>query len=52
MKAPSSKDQAPEKLQGPSSKLQILKLVPKPLGFGVWDLGFLWKFELGAWCFF
>src|SRR5437016_3096061 len=43
---PSSKDQAPEKIQSPSSK----KAAPRPddLGFGPWDFSGAWTLVLGA----
>jgi hypothetical protein len=46
MKAPSSKDQAPEKLPIPNSKHQFATLE-----FGVWMLEFVWSLALGPWCF-
>jgi NodT family efflux transporter outer membrane factor (OMF) lipoprotein len=44
MKAPSSKFQAPEKLQITSSN-------GHPPRFGILSLGFLWSLVLGIWCF-
>jgi hypothetical protein len=58
-KAPSTKIQAPEKLQTSISKLQsaaqsaqvvVLKF-DDSLKFEVWSLQFLWSLDLGAWSF-
>src|SRR6516225_5120140 len=46
-KAPSSKLQAPEKLQSSSSK--PLSFVERQIG--AWNLKFLWSLDVGAWCF-
>src|SRR5256885_24043 len=43
-KAPSTKLQAPTKLQTPSSKIRSTV-------FGVWSLVFLWSLVLGIWSF-
>src|SRR5438876_585511 len=44
--APSSKNQAPEKLQTPSFK------APTRRGLGAWSLVLLWRLVFGAWRFF
>src|SRR5947208_2012152 len=45
MKAPSSRLQAPE-------KLQITRTNGHRTRFGIWSLGLLWSLALGIWCFF
>jgi hypothetical protein len=47
-KAPSSKLQAPEKLQTPSFKMGLSQFEGL---FGAWSLMFLWTLELGPWSF-
>jgi hypothetical protein len=63
--APSSKPQAPEKLQVPSSKRSMTRQGARPFvenvgwvsvagapgqnTFGIWCLVFLWNLELGTW---
>ena len=44
MKAPSSKDQAPENLQVPNTKA-------RSTARGSWNLGLFWSLVRGAWCF-
>src|ERR1043166_2089998 len=48
-KTPSTNIQAPDKLQAPSSKCS--RDARRGLGFGIWNLGFVWCLVLGAWCF-
>jgi hypothetical protein len=47
MKAPSTKHQAPEKLQTPSSKSDVRSTSV----FDVWNLDLFWSLVLGAWSF-
>jgi hypothetical protein len=64
-KIPSSKLQAPEKLQAPSSKTALSRCIRSvggdrgfaggqtciATGIGIWSLGFLWSLVFGAWSF-
>src|SRR5260221_13566267 len=44
---PNPKSQKTSKLQMPKARLGHQRLI-SCLGFGIWDLGFLWSLELGA----
>jgi hypothetical protein len=46
IKAPTSKHQAPENIQAPTSKLAG----GRRAGLGAWNLELLWCLVLGAWC--
>jgi hypothetical protein len=47
LQAPTSNIQRSSKLQAPINERGDLRSV----GFGVWNLEFLWSLELGAWNF-
>src|SRR5437588_10913726 len=58
LQGPSTKHQAPEKLQRPKSQIPNLKLQIEEDGsilkfgaLGFWDLMFLWSLVLGTWSF-